>query len=92
MLFRGVSGNTHSHQTKEALPMKSIQQTRNEFFSLMADNGFESTGSADYDGNVIFVMLFAASSCIFAEIAVMAVAFSSPMVASAVLALVMAAS
>ena len=34
--------------------MKSIQQTRDEFFRLMADNGFESTGSADYDGNVIF--------------------------------------
>ena len=34
--------------------MKSIQQTRNEFFRLMADNGFESTGTADYDGNVIF--------------------------------------
>ena len=34
--------------------MKSIQQTRNEFFRLLADNGFESTGSADYDGNVIF--------------------------------------
>ena len=29
--------------------MKSIQQTRNEFFRLMADNGFESTGSADYE-------------------------------------------
>ena len=34
--------------------MKSIQQTRDEFFHLMADNGFESTGTADYDGNVIF--------------------------------------
>ena len=34
--------------------MKSIQQTRDEFFRLMADNGFESTGTADYDGNVIF--------------------------------------
>ena len=34
--------------------MKSIQQTRNEFFRLMADNGFESTGTADYEGNVIF--------------------------------------
>ena len=34
--------------------MKSIQQTRDEFFRLMADNGFESTGIADYDGNVIF--------------------------------------
>ena len=34
--------------------MKSIQQTRDEFFRLMSDNGFESTGTADYDGNVIF--------------------------------------
>lgn len=34
--------------------MKSIPQTRDEFFRLMADNGFESTGTADRDGNVIF--------------------------------------
>ena len=34
--------------------MKSIPQTRDEFFRLMADNGFESTGTADCDGNVIF--------------------------------------
>lgn len=34
--------------------MKSISQTREEFFHLMADNGFESTGTADCDGNVIF--------------------------------------
>lgn len=34
--------------------MKNIQQTRNEFFRLMADNSFESTGTVDYDGNVIF--------------------------------------
>ena len=34
--------------------MKNIQQTRNEFFRLMVDNDFESTGTADYDGNVIF--------------------------------------
>lgn len=34
--------------------MKSIQKTRDEFFHIMADNGFESTGTADYDGNVIF--------------------------------------
>ena len=35
------------------LPDGTRLQARDEFFRLMADNGFESTGTADYDGNVI---------------------------------------